>query len=208
MLFRSREMSLKRSDEKSSVQFLEMLNIYGIKADYLSKFLEAISKEEVEFETIEIPVTPRHEEKWKTLCTLSKDERKKFEEEEILRFELDERIYFTIDLLPKVSTYLARERKEEGIKMEQIKAEVREMRLTEDIIDLLDWERIWEEISYFRIVKGYWNFVLDREGLKNLLLSARYKILALPEILDVKTYNDVKLLENIAILVVKKYMDL
>jgi len=205
---KGREMSLKRSDEKSSAQFLEMVNIYGIKADYLSKFLEAISKEEMEFETIEIPVTPQHEEKWKNLYTLTKDEKKKFEVEEILRFDLDDMIYFTIDLLPKVSIYLAKERKEEGIMGEQIRAEATEMRLTEDIIDLLDWDRIWEEICDFRIVKGYWNLVLDRDGLKNLLLWDKYKILALPEILDVKTHNDVKLLEDIAILVVKKYMDL
>jgi len=201
-------MSLKRSDEKSSVQFLEMLNIYGIKADYLSKFLEAIRKEEVEFETIEIPVTPQHEKKWKNLYTLTKDEKKKFEEEEILRLELDDRICFTIDLLPKVLTYLAEERKEKGIKMEQIRAEVQETRLTEDIIDLLDWERIWEEVCDLKIVKGYWNLVLDRESLKDLLLSDRYKILALPEIMEVRTYDDVRRVEDVSILIIKKYTDL
>jgi len=137
-------MSLKRSGQNSQVKFLEMLNIYGIKADYLSKFLEAIRKEEMEFETIEIPVQPKHKGKWKTLYTLSKDKNKKFEEEEILRLEIDNRIYFTIDLLPKVSVYLAKERKEEGIKIDQIRAEVEELRFAEDTVDLLDWERIWE----------------------------------------------------------------
>lgn len=202
-------MSLKRSDDTSPVQFLEMLNIYGIKADYLSKFLEAIRKEEVEFETIEIPIKPQHEEKWKTLYTLTKDEKKTFEEQEILRFEIDNSINpFTIDLLPKVSMYLARERKEEGIKIEQIKAEVPAMKLKQDIIDLLDWERIWEEVCDFRSVKGYWNFVLNREGLRNLLLSDRYEIMALPDILEIKTEDDMRRVENVAILVIKKYMDL
>jgi len=82
------------------------------------------------------------------------------------------------------------------------------MRLTEEIIDLLNWERIWEELCDFRIVKGYWNLVLHREGLRNLLLSDRYKIMALPEILEVKTQGDVIGVENIAILVIKKYIDL
>src|SRR3990170_5623515 len=170
---KGREMSLKRSDEKNSAQFLEMLNIYGIKADYLSKFLEAISKEEMEFETIEIPVTPQHEEKWKNLHILTKNEKKRFEEEQILRLVLDNKIYFTIDLLPKVSMYLAKERKEEGIEMEQIKVEVQETTFQGEIIDLLDWDRIWEEVCDFRNVRGYWNRV-----------------------------------EDIAILVVKKYIDL
>ncbi len=51
---KGKNMSLKRSDDKF-VKPLETLNIFGIKADYLNKFLDAISKEEVEFETIEIP---------------------------------------------------------------------------------------------------------------------------------------------------------
>ena len=199
-------MSLKRSDEKSSVRFLEMLNIYGIKADYLSKFLEAISKEEMEFETIEIPVRPQHEEKWESLYYLAKDEKKKFEEEEVLRLELDASIDCRIDLLPKVSMYLAKERKEEGIKMEEIRAEVQEMTLPPDIMDLLDWGKVWEEVCDFRI-KGRWNLIVDREGLQNLLLSDRYRILALPETMDVKTQDDIRRVEDIAILVVKKYMD-
>ncbi|MCD6317815.1 DEAD/DEAH box helicase family protein [Candidatus Aerophobetes bacterium] len=201
-------MSLKRSGGNSQVQFLEMLNIYGIKADYLSKFLEAIRKEEVEFETIEIPIKPQHEKKWKTLYTLSKDKDKKFEEEEILRFEIEDKIYFTVDLLPRISMYLAKERKEEGIKMDQIRAEAHKLRFTEGTLDLLDWERIWQEIYDFKIVKGYWNLVLDKDTLKNLLLSDRYKIMALPETLEVKNKGDVRRLENVALLVIKKYLDL
>ena len=206
-------MSLKRSGQNSQVQFLEMLNIYGIKADYLSRFLEAIRKEEVEFETIEIPVKPQHEEKWKTLYTLSKNENREFSEEEILGLEIDDRIYFTIDLLPKVSMYLAKEKREEGIKIDQIRAEVEGLRLPEDIVDLLDWERIWQEIYDFKIVKGYWNLILDRNVLKNLLLSDRYKIMTLPDPelvsgLEVKSEDDVRRIEDTALLVIKKYLDL
>jgi len=210
------EFSDKRSNEKTSVQFLETLNIYGIKADYLGKFLEAIRKEEVEFETIEIPVKPQHEQKWKTLYTLSKNENRKFEEEEILRLEIDDRIYFTIDLLPKVSIYLsarvqadlAKERKEEGIKIDQIRAEARELRFTEDTVDLLDWDWIVQEVYDFKIVKDYWNLVLDRNVLKNLLLSNKYKIMALPQVLEVKSKRDARRVENMALLVIKKYLDL
>jgi len=207
-------MSLKRSEEKSPIQFLEMLNIYGIKADYLDKFLEAIRKEEVEFETIEIPVMPQHEDKWKNLYTLTKDEEKMFEEEEVLKLELDDRIYFTIDLSPKLSMYLGKERKytdEErrgiSITAAQATSEVQEMKLPEDIIDLLNWERIWDEVCNFRITKGYWNLILHREGLRNILLSDRYKILTLPETFELKTLNDVMQVEEIAMLIIKKYIE-
>jgi len=205
-------MSLKRS-ENTSVRCLETLNIYGIKADYLSRFLEAIRKEEVEFETIEIPVKPQHKDKWGTLYTLSKPDDKKFEDKEIIKFEIDDKIYFKIDLLPKVSMYLAKERKEEkgvvvGIQAEEIKGDVEKQRFPEEALGLLDWERIWQEISEFKVTKGYWNLVLDRKGLESLLLSNRYEIMAFPELLEIKSKEDLQRLQEIALLIIKKYLDL
>jgi len=41
-------------------------------------------------------------------------------------------------------------RKKEGIKVEEIKTEVEEFRFTEELIDLLDWERIWQEVYDFK----------------------------------------------------------
>jgi len=202
---KGKDMSLKRSGE---VPYLETLNIYGIKADYLSRFLDAIIKEEVEFETIEIPITPQHKEKWKDLYILTRPKDKKFEEEEVLKLEIDDKIYFTIDLLPKISVYQATERREERIKTDQIKGESEELSFSEEIVDLFDWERIWQEVYEFKITKGYWNLVLDRYMLKSLLLSDRYKIKAPPEFLEVKNGDDLQRLEDIALLIIKKYLDL
>lgn len=203
---RGKGMSLKRSEGKNEVKFLEVLNIYGIKADYLSKFLEAISKEEVEFETIEIPIIPRNEEKWKDLYTLAKNKEKKFDEDEVLKLELDDKIYFTIDLLPKIVVYLGEERTK-NISVQQIQAEYRPIKIPENIIDLLNWYRIWEEVNNFKTARSYWNLVFEKQTLKNLLLSDRYKILTLSEVFELKTYNDVLKWEDIAILTIKKYID-
>jgi len=204
---KGKDMSLKRGGENSQVRLLETLNIFGIKAEYLNRFLDKIRNEGVEFETIEIPVKPQHEEKWRTLYTLKPPE-KRFEEQEILRLAVDNKIAFSVDLMPKVSVYLATDRREEGIKIDQIKGKAEDLRFTEDIVDLLDWERIWQEVCEFKVAKGYWNLVLDRNGLKSLLLSDRYKIRALPELLEVKRGDDLRRLEEMALLVIKKYLDL
>jgi len=207
-------MSLKRSEENTSVRCLETLNIYSIKADYLSKFLEAIRKEEVEFETIKIPIKLQPREKWENLPYLSPSKKEEnFKEEQILRLGIDNKIYFSIDLSPKFSMYQAKERKEErgevvGIQATEIKTEVEQLKITEEKIDLLDWERIWHEVCEFKVSKGYWNLVLDRNTLKSLLLSDRYKIMAYSKLLEVKRKDDLRRLEEIAILVIKKYLDL
>ncbi|MGB4293365.1 MAG: DEAD/DEAH box helicase family protein [Bacteroidales bacterium] len=202
---KGKKMTLKRSEEKGHIRLLETLNIYGIKADYLDKFLEAIRKEEVEFEVIEIPVKPQHNEKWASLYTLKKDEVKRFEEERLLKLEIDDKIYFTVDLVPRLSMYLGKER---SITTAQVTGDIQQERFPEDLIDLLNWERIWEEICEFKITKGYWNLVFKKVALRNLLLSDRYKILTLPEIFEVKIQRDVTRVKDIAILVIKKYIDL
>ncbi len=200
-------MSLKRSGENAPVQILETLNIYGIKADYLDRFLAAISKEEVEFETIEIPIKPQHQDKWESLYTLSKPE-KRFEEEEVLRLEIDEKIYYTIDLLPRVSIYRAEENREEGIRAEEVRQEVEERNFSPEQIDLVDWQRILQETVEFKAQRNYWNLVFDGDDIKNILLCAKYKILAPPDVFEVKDERDIKRLEDIALLVIKKYLDL
>jgi len=205
-------MSLKRSED-AMVSGLEMLNIYGIKADYLSKFLEAIRKEEVEFEPIEIHVEPQHKGKWNTLYTLSRSN-KKFEEERILKLEIDNKMpIFTLDFLPKITIYLAKERKEEkgevvGIKSTEIKTETEQLTISEDKIDLLDWEKIWQKICQFKVQRGYWNLILDKNMLKSLLLSNRYKIMAFSDLLEVRSGEDLNRLEDIALLIIEKYLDL
>ncbi|MEM5875671.1 MAG: DEAD/DEAH box helicase family protein, partial [Candidatus Aenigmatarchaeota archaeon] len=204
---KGKNMSLKRSEGNLlPINILETLNIYAIKADYLNKFLDTIRREEVEFETIEIPVKLQHENKWESLYTLSKSE-KKFEEEEILRLKIDNRINYTLDLLPKVSIYQTEEERKE-IKAKNIKPEFENIRFPEDIVDLLDWQRLWLEITEFRFQRGYWNLIFDREIIKNILLSDRYNLRLHPEIFDIKSNEDIKRLEDIALVVIKKYIDL
>jgi hypothetical protein len=208
---KGKDMSLKRSGN-SEIQELETLNIYGIKADYLTKFLEAIRKEEVEFETIEIPVKTQHEEKWKDLYILTKNENKKFEEERILRLEIDDKIEVTLDLKPKLSIYLSKEETREEkrsitVATLQAKSEKEWLPFPEDKIGILDWDMIYQEINEYKILRGYWNLIIEKNKLKEIILSGKGKIQALPEIFDVKTKEDIKNLENIAILLIKKYIE-
>ena len=197
-------MTLKRSNDEK-VKSLETLSIYGIKAEYLKSFLESIRKEEVEFETIKIPVKPMHEDKWNELYTLSKDENKRFEEE-ILRLKADEQLFITIDLLPRISEISSRD-KSEDIMISQIKIEPSKLGFTNAYVDLIDWNKIEREIYNFKIVRGYWNLIFDRNTLKSILLSNKYEIKTFQNIFEVNDVNDINRLEEIALLVIKKYID-
>ncbi|HOM27516.1 MAG TPA: DEAD/DEAH box helicase family protein, partial [bacterium] len=122
---KGKNMTLKRSENKE-IALLETLNIYGIKADYMNKFLEEIRKEDVDFEEIKIPVIPLEKEKWSKLPYLKKKLCVKYEEKEVVFLKPDEHIQYTLDLTPKVTSYIGRERKykdyEKEISIEVTKA--------------------------------------------------------------------------------------
>jgi superfamily II DNA or RNA helicase len=182
--------SLKRSGQSGPVSFLEFLNIYGIKADYLSKFLDAIRKEDVEFETIEIPVKPQYKEKWNSLNILSKDENKRFEEEKILPLEIDEKLtVFLLDLSPKIKAY-------HGIQEEIVTGELEEVRIPLEFVDVLNWQRILKDIYEYKIIKGYLNLIFDRKTLESVLYSNRYKIIAPVGLFSVKQLEDLEQIQT------------
>lgn len=195
---KGKNMSLKRSDDKF-VKPLETLNIFGIKADYLNKFLDAISKEEVEFETIEIPVLPLHQNKWKELYTLSKKEDKIFIEDKIVKLEIDDKIFVNIDLSPKILVY-------NGLKKEENRLGINKT-LLQNYIDLFNWQKIYKEILEYKLIRNYYNLIFDLGTLKNLLYSNQYKILV-PFDIKINNYDDLTNLENIVLMVLKKYIDL
>jgi len=199
-------MSLERSADNPEIRLLERLNVYGIRADYLNTFLKAIGKEEVELETIEIPVEPQYQDRWNELLTLTKPD-KKYEEEEILRLGIDDTIFVMLDLMPRVSIMQSEDRKE-GVKETEVKPGESKLKFGPDILDLLDWQRIWQELYLFKTQRNYWNLVFNQWNLKSILMSDRYGILSLPGIFDIKSEKDIRRVEDLALLILKKYIDL
>lgn len=205
---KGKDYSLKRSTDKGPLKYLETLHIYGMKADYLSRFLAAIKKEEVEFESIEVPVTLQHEDKWERLRWLSKDESRLFEEDIILPLAIDPCIYFSLNLMPRVTLFVGKDRdKDDAVKVQEVKADDTPRRLSENDIALLNWHKIFEEIQEFKFLRNYWNLVFSIEGLKEILLSDRYKVIALPDTWVMKSRSDLERVEAIACQTLKKYID-
>ncbi|MGB9608298.1 MAG: restriction endonuclease subunit R, partial [bacterium] len=203
---KGKNLSLKRSeDNKLETKILETLNIYSIRADYLQNFLKALQKEEVEYETIHIPVKPRHQEKWKELYvpTLKEGTRESFLETAPLPLLIDDRISLTIDLTPKIFE-AGKERRE--IRGEEMRARAVEPQSIPHQ-ELLDWERIFREMCNFKIERGYFNLYFRKEDLQAILCSVRYKILATEDLEKINSLDDLTRLEDLAILVLKKYVD-
>lgn len=198
---KGKNLSLKRSGEPE-VMPLETLNIYGIKADYLDKFLEAIKKEEVEYEVINIPIEVMKKQRWENrLYKLTVDKSKKYEREEFSFLEEAASVPVKLDFRPKLKTF-------EGLeKIEEIGVEERAKRIPEEMIALLDWDNIYLRLNEFRIQKGYTNFIFNKSTLRNYIISGSYKLLLEDKDLILSDFGKIREIENLVVLILKKYLD-
>ena len=198
---KGKNLSLKRSG-KPRVTPLETLNIYGIKADYLDKFLEAIKKEEVEYEVINIPIEVMEKERWENrLYKLAVDKSKKYETEVFSFLQETASIPLRLDLRPKLKTF-------EGLeKIEEIKVEERPKRIPEEMIELLDWGNIYLRLNKFRIQKGYTNFIFNKSTLRNYIITGSYKLLLEDKDLILNDFGKIREIENLVILILKRYLE-
>jgi len=201
---KGRKLSLKRSGNPE-ISTLETLNIYGISADYIGKFLNAIKKEEVEFEEIKVPVRVLNREIWKDFPYPTKDESKRFERERVLHLRVDTTISASINLVPIMAVYMAQEQRED-VQSSTVRTEIASKSIAEFVdIELFDWERIYTELLEFKKERGYLNLSFDLENLKTILIE-RCKVIV-PNDFEVKDLEDLKNLENIAISLLKSYID-
>jgi superfamily II DNA or RNA helicase len=199
---KGKNMSLKRSGDNEFIKYLETVDIYSIKADYLEKFLEIMKKEDIDFEEVKIPVIFQYEDKWKELYILQKRENKIFEED-VLRLGYDETINFDLDLTPKISAFESSQNR--TIVQKEIETTLGNETIDNSYINLLNWERILTDIYEFKIVKNYWNLVFTQENLKELFSFLINKIKG---ILEINNFEDIKKLEEVAVISLKKYIEL
>jgi superfamily II DNA or RNA helicase len=205
---KGKNLSLKRSGNPE-ISTLETLNIYGISADYIGKFLETIKKEGMEPEKIEIkvPVRVLNREIWKDFPYPTKDESKKFERERVLHLRVDKTISASMNLVPSMAVYMAQEQRED-VQSSEVETQIASKSiadLVDNNIELFDWERIYTELLEFRRERVYLNLSFDLETLKEIL-KERCKVVV-PNDFEVKDLEDLRDLENIAISLLKSYID-
>lgn len=207
--------SLKRSNNPQ-IKPLETLKIYGIKSDYLVKFLEAIKKEEIELEPISVPIKPQHEDKWNDLKII-KLETPKFYHDEFIDISKNSSVSVTLNLLPRTTVGISTSTRD-TITIETMSNTPEYDDYLLDLspyINLFNWQRIYTELLSYKLEHNYWNINFTIDSLKNILSKGAksssdnnfcYKLYVLPEVKNLTTYSDIIRLEDIAILLLKKYI--
>jgi len=170
---KGKDYSLKREENPDyKLKALQTLFIFGLNADYINAFLTTIEKEEVDYEEIAIPIKFNRKDEWDgKLYTIKTKEDFDFVEHPI-KLEVDENILKSIklDLRPKITIA-------HGLKTGAVSTVIDEpVEIADEYLNILDWDTIYSEIMNYKIVKGMFNLLINKDVLKNIISSKKYQI--------------------------------
>ena len=189
---------------------LETLNIFGIRADYMRQFREYLEEEglpaEEEREEFVLPVVKfKNLEQLKLKIIRLKDDIdfKKTGPKPTLERLNGNDVDVTLDWYPKIQSARSK-----GIQAAADPTEKKEGKLTRDHLAFLDWEALFFELEQFKSEKVWHNLNLPRGAARRLLESpVWYKLLIPPEELEYTSFNRVRVWQEIAVALLKKYCD-
>jgi len=195
--------SLKRSryipgPHPKHIEILETLKIYGIQANYLQNFKEYIDKENIPTWDLIIP-TVKLEPFPEKLYTITLEEGWNFKQT-LFKFNHEEFLeYPKIDLRPKVQQIDSTA--EENLSPV---TEPKEMVISQEVLDLLDWNEIYYEMLEYKHVRGITNIHLDKESLRHIIENKRYKLYCREEDINPRRFTDLERIKEIVVTILKK----
>jgi hypothetical protein len=207
-----KDRSLKRSevlegDHPDNLHLLETLSIFGVRASYMAQFRDYLSEEGIETEereTVVIRTKLTEDFRGKGLLVIRPEIETAFEDVVRLELELDDACRPVIDLVPRMQVLGS-----EGLVHEAPESyQPRDARtLPMEVLPLFDWNRLYREVWHFHAARGYRNLALRQEVLRDILKKAYYQLQCPPEMLEVSSFADLGRLEQVALTILRKYVE-
>ena len=201
--------SLKRTtkadpDRPSHVALLETLNIFGVRANYMATFREYLRENDMEEEWERFELKVKQNEKFYeyklVLPAIRKDA--KFESDELFSLEFDESIKPVVDIRPSVQIKTSIE------SAASTPADTEPSRIIHDrFIPLMNWVQIYLRILDYKRQRGYWNLHVSQDVLREITASQLYKLYCAPELMTPKSFDGVRRLEDLVLIILRKYVD-
>jgi len=212
---KGKDYSLKRVENPDyKLKALQTLFIFGLNADYIKSFLLAMDKEEVDYEEIAIPIKFNMPEKWEgSVYTIKTKENFDFSEYPI-KLTIKESILkdINIDLRPKITLV-------HGLKVGTAETSSdKSVEVPKKLLAMIDWDYIYLEVMNYKIMKGFYNLIIDKKILMQIIESGKYQVFIteLPgiriypkndkSILDIESFRGIEKLHDIILMVVKNYI--
>ena len=180
----------------ADLHYLETLNIFGMKADYVEAFRNQLKNEEIcedEVLNLNIRTMPDISKNNLNLTTLATEA--EFSAVVVVK-NMD--IMIKIDLRPRIQVYDSGRESIETSDIDGLEIPL------QDYLDLLDWDKIYFELYDFKQTKGFYNLYFDKKDIQNIMKRRNYTILADKEFDVAKAKHG--FLEQISLRILRKYL--
>ncbi len=212
---RGKGFTLKRSEaldgkHPERLNLLETLNIFSVRADYMSQFSNYLEREGIETEgytDLPLFVKPNRNFLKKGLVVPRLPEDRNFAREVSIMLEPDPDITVRVDMSLKVQSL---ESAREGLlRMDMNRGE--EKPIPSGNLGLIDWEKLYFDLLEYKERKGMTNLAVKPDAPKKILSRTEpnrlYRLIADETVVSPESFQDVSLLQDAATNIMRKYVD-
>lgn len=213
-LKRSRELDeYERPQSKipDVIRYLETLNIFGIRSDYMEQFKEFLEEEglptnDSTYHTIKVPILPQVKLDDSRLKILTVKEGVDFKKDVRLDLQAVPVNSFrpvVLDWYPKVQVL----RQAKGRSQSLVEDSNRCM-VNKEHTAFVDWEKVYFELQKFKYERSWYNISISKNVLKDIILQSWWYELYVPQDeTNITSFSLVNLWEEIVVSLLKAYID-
>ena len=199
---RGMNLSLKRETEGSyACRAVQTLCIYGLNADYMNAFLNAIRAEDVSEEAYQIKETTPPVN-GSTLPERKNGKQTYLKRNESIVLAYDENLIeqMIVDIRPRFSVIESEKAADKG------NTKPAEIRLSKKLMQLIDWDALYLYAVHEKTHLGYYHLIIDGKVIKEVISGRQYTLLALQEQLEISRFDDIEKIQAIAEHICRKYI--
>lgn len=216
---RGKDFSLKRSSALDDghpkyINLLEMLNIFAVRANYMSQFRQYLEKEGVETKGyVELPLAIRLNTDFlnKGLFVPRVPEDRCFTDEADILLEPDQDVKVHVDVSDKIQ---AIESGTEGITSVDVRSGQQRV-IPRENLNLIDWEKAYFDLLKYKEQKGLVNLAIRPDTPKKILTpedsteepTCLYTLIADEKVVKPNSFHGTALLQETAETILRKYVD-
>lgn len=192
-------MSLKRNGMDADLSLLETMNIFGVEANFVSKFREMLEREGVWKETILLKMSNPLERAFRAKLQVPEYPSEGFAEAVVLK--ADKGIKAELDL----SSSAMRIRSEKTTL--EIASTPTETGLSEDAIASVNWDELRRQLLEYRVRAEMWNLIIPLENLPDILSNCCSVKHDADSPLEPTSRRNIRRIQETAFAMARKYVD-
>ena len=210
-----RNYSLKRSaalggEHPRDLPLLETLNIFAVRANYMTQFRDYLEREGVDTEgflELRLPVRANADFLDKGLVTPRTPESRHFAEEENIFLEAEQSVRVHLDLSTRVNVM-----ESGGDRVGEAEYHSGQARaIPPRSLALVDWQQVYLELLEYKENKGWKNFALAPGTAREIMETSEpvrlYSLIADDSVIKPDSYDGGARLHEVVVSILRKYMD-